>query len=184
MKNLAAFLTPVIFLSTLSISGCANLHQEHENDPVKHVGYALRDIKTGTIITADDVVMKEIPGSSMPADAAPWANILEQRAAYDIATGNIIGVRDIDQPYTPEMLQRLTIDEMPKGPGPTASVIIATRDVPADQAIVAEDLTTADIASKGTPIDAMSTKEHLVGRQCKFAIQKGQLLMQHDLKAK
>lgn len=184
MKNLAAFLTPVIFLSTLSISGCASLHQEHANDPVKHVGYALRDIKTGTIITADDVVMKEIPGSSMPADAAPWANILEQRAAYDITTGNIIGVRDIDQPYTPEMLQRLTIDEMSKESGPKSTVVVATRDVPADQAMVVDDLTTAEIASKGTPIDAMSTVEHLVGRQCKFAIPKGQLLMQHDLKAK
>lgn len=184
MKNLAAFLTPVIFLATFSVSGCANLHQEHENDPVKHVGYALREIKTGTILTADDVEMKEIPGSTMPADAAPWANILEQKAAYDITTGNIVGVRDIDQPYTPEMLKKLTLEEMPKGPGPMATVVVATRDVPADQALAAGDLTTAEISSKGTPMDAVSTVEQLVGRQCKFAIQKGQLLMQHDLKAK
>src|SRR5271156_5697369 len=112
MRNIAfVFLAVCLCFSTCYLSGCGltpeqireraravkeKLDEAKENNKSLRVVCAKKHIEKGSVISADDVEMKEMPDSALPQDVLTLKTAAElKKAAKDINYGEVISQKDL-----------------------------------------------------------------------------------------
>mgnify|MGYP000456877619 CR=1 FL=1 len=175
--------TSVITISMLiSLSGCAESSKpKHGSNPTGHIVYALRDIKKGAEIKAEDVEDKLVDSGSVPADAAANSEIVGSKSTEDIGIAQVISIRDFGKPLSKTMLEKLVIVDVPDTKEELASVMVAAKDLEKGAPFTNADLLTTKMPLSALPMDAIADSGATTGKKCKHGLVKGQLITQHDL---
>ncbi|MBA4026670.1 MAG: hypothetical protein C0473_00360 [Cyanobacteria bacterium DS3.002] len=166
----------------ISLSGCAeSAETKHGSDRTGHIVYALRDIKKGAEIKAEDVEDKLVERGSVPADAAANSEIVGIKSIEDIGIAQIISIRDFGKPLSKTMLEKLVITDVPDTKEELASVIVAAKDLKKGAPFTNADLLATKMPLALLPMDAIADSGATTGKKCKHGLVKGQLITQHDL---
>ncbi len=166
----------------ISLSGCAeSAETKHESSQTGHVVYALRDIKKGAEIKAEDVEDKLVDIGGVPADAAANSEIVGRKSTEDIGIAQIISIRDFGKPLSKTMLEKLVIADVPDTKEELASVMVAAKDLEKGAPFTNADLLTTKMPLAVLPRDAIADSGATTGKKCKYGLVKGQVITQHDL---
>lgn len=169
--------------SGLFLSSCTMQPIDPVSRPMGYITYAVKDIKKGSVIAKTDIEAKKIQLGKIPGDNCDATDAVGKTAVEDVGTGQVLSVLDIGLPVGPQAATKMYLEDYSTSQEIKYDLLTAAKDMTKGHTIEKADLTTAQAPVYMIPMDAISDPNQAVGRSCKFAITKGQIVMQHFLLA-
>jgi flagella basal body P-ring formation protein FlgA len=167
----------------LLLSACSQKPVDLVPRPMGYVTYAIRDIKKGEVVKKSDIESKKIVQTMIPGDNCDASEAEGKTAVEDIGRGQVVSVLDLGLPLSKQAIAKMEIEDYSTSPEIKYDLVCATKDLEKGHSLTASDVTTAQVPSYMIPQDALEKPEQAVGKKCKFAVAKGQIVMQHYLLA-
>jgi|GEM_PF-2214399 len=168
-----------VFLAAGLLSACSSTAEP--SGPKAPLCYAAHDVDKGATIKDDDIVENMVDPQQIPGDAASKSELVGKKLDTKIEQAQIISLRDIGEELTPELLTKLTWQKPSPTEKQTVAVVVTLKDIAKNAPFVEADCQKVEIAASSVPMDALTEIGLVRGHTSKFAIKKGEILMQHEM---